>query len=149
MKKIASLALASLVLIVMFGCGSSPSTSSPPPVTTTSNSGGTFQSLANQGQSVFSGKCASCHGVSGQGTSTGPALWGSNHTPGQYNGATLFASNGQAMLGFISSSMPLTSPGSLSHADAVNVLCYLLVQDNQVTPSAIFDESQLSGISLK
>ena len=139
-----------LVLSFALGCSSpSSTTSSPPTGATSTTSGNTFQSLANQGQSVFSAKCATCHGTGGQGTSIGPAVWGSGFTVGVYNGTTLFAANGQAMLNFISSSMPLNAPGSLSHSDAINVLCYLLVQENQVTPSSVFVESQLGSLSLK
>ncbi|APV43761.1 thiosulfate dehydrogenase [Dehalogenimonas formicexedens] len=145
MNKFALFLLVASVAFLGFGCGSSPSTS---PGTTT-GSGNTFQSLANQGKVVYSNKCVSCHAANGQGTGVGPAVWGANYQPGIYNGSTLFAPNGQAMLNFISSSMPLNSPGSLSHSDAVNVLCYLLVQDNQVTPSAAFDESQLINLALK
>ncbi|XUX00768.1 MAG: c-type cytochrome [Dehalogenimonas sp.] len=149
MKKITPFFLVLALVFFGFGCGSTPTTSSAPPGTTTTSSGNTYQALANQGQSVYANKCVSCHGANGQGTGVGPAVWGSNYQPGIYNGATLFAPNGQAMLNFISSSMPLNAPGSLSHSEAINVLCYLLIQDNQVTPSSTFDESQLGTLSLK
>lgn len=150
MKRIASFVLVLTVVLFGFGCSSTPSTTSTtPPSSTTTSSGNTFQVLANLGQGVFSSKCVTCHGPSGQGTALGPALWGSGFVVGKYNGTTLFAANGQAMLNFISTSMPLNAPGTLSHTDAVNVLCYLLVQENQVTPSAAFDESQLGNLSLK
>ena len=150
MAKVFASVLVLLSLSFTFACSSSPSTTTTsPPTSNQTSSGGTFQSLANQGLSVFSGKCATCHGTGGQGTGQGPALWGSGFIVGKYSGATLFATNAQAMLSFISSTMPFNAPGTLSHTDAINVLCYLLGQENEVTPSASFDEGQLGNIPLK
>jgi mono/diheme cytochrome c family protein len=108
----------------------------------------TFQSLADSGQAIYSSKCASCHGASGQGGG-GPALWGSGANLGTFNGGTIFNKNARDMLNFISSKMPLTAPGTLSHDQYLNVLGYILVQGNQVAGSTTFNESQLSTINLK
>jgi len=45
--------------------------------------------------------------------------------------------------------MPLEAPGSLSHQDYLDLLCYLLVQNNYVSADTIFNESELSNITLK
>ena len=149
MAKVVASVLVLLSLIFTFGCSSTtPPTTTNLGTTTTPTGSGTFQAMANLGQTVYTNNCATCHGTSGQG-GTGPAVWGSGFIPGQYVGTTLFALNAQAMLNFISSSMPLTAPGSLSHTDAINVLCYLLIQENEVSPSTVFNESQLSTIALK
>jgi cytochrome c oxidase subunit 2 len=122
------------------------STSGPAPTQTTPAT--TFQVLAIAGETVYSGNCAICHGTNGEG-GVGPALWGPNATLGTYNGVTLFSNNAQDMLNFISSKMPLSAPGSLSHEQYIDALSYILVQDGQVSPSSAFNESQLSGITLK
>jgi mono/diheme cytochrome c family protein len=130
----------------------SPSTTTPPPTTgppTTTSSATTFQSLAASGQTVYSGNCALCHGAGGGGSDLGPPLWGTGATLGTYNGATLFANNAQAMFSFISAAMPLTAPGSLTQDQYLDVLAYILIQGNQVSPSTPFAQSQLSSINLK
>jgi cytochrome c len=108
----------------------------------------TFQQLATLGKTVYSNSCAVCHGANGQGV-VGPALWGSAATLGRYAGTTLFDNNAQAMLSFISKNMPLSAPGSLPHEQYVDVLCFILVQDNQISPANVFNESQLNNMTLK
>ena len=120
----------------------------PTPTPTPTPSGATFQTLAAAGADVYSTNCAVCHGANGQG-GVGPALWGSGATLGTYSGVTLFNNNAQDMLNFISTKMPLTAPGSLSQQQYIDVLSYILVQDNQVSPSTVFNQSQLGGITLK
>jgi mono/diheme cytochrome c family protein len=101
----------------------------------------TFQSLAATGQSVYSSNCSTCHGNNGQGANA-PALWGSGASLSKFKTAT-------GLLGFISNTMPMNSPGSLSHQQYLDVLAYILTQDNQASPDTVFNESQLSGIALK
>ena len=100
--------------------------------TTPATTGQTYQTLASQGGSVYSSTCSVCHGNNGQG-GIGPALWGSNATLGTYKGTTLFNKNAQDMLNFISTKMPLTAPGSLSNEQYIDVLAYILIQNNLVS----------------
>jgi cytochrome c len=97
--------------------------------------------MANIGASVFSSKCALCHGEHGQGV-TAPAIIGTNASLGKYNTA-------QGLFNYISTAMPANSPGSLSRQDYLNVLSHLLVQNNKVTSSTSFKEGDLGSISLK
>jgi cytochrome c len=115
------------------------STASSSPATTSTPL--TFGAMAALGKTVFKNYGASSHGENGQGGS-GPALIGSNASLAKYNTA-------QGLLNYISASMPLEAPGSLSHQDYLDVLCYLLVQNNYVYPNDVFSESQLSNITLK
>jgi glucose dehydrogenase len=116
--------------------------------TTTTPVSGTFESLAANGKTTYDNICYVCHGTNGGGTDVGPALWGSGATLGTYDGTTLFT-DGEAMLTFISNKMPLTSPGSLSHQQYIELLAYIMIQDNLVSPTTTFNESQLSGIKVK
>lgn len=155
--------IAALILI-MGGCSSTPTTTSPPsaPVTSkppasstsaapstsakptspaTSSSGPTFGSLSDAGKTIFANRCAKCHGNNGQGV-TAPAVTGSSANLAKYKTA-------QGLLSYTSASMPFDAPGSLSHQDYLNVLAYLLVQNNQTPANSPFNESQLESITLK
>lgn len=117
--------------MLVVGCRqSSPTPSSP-----------TFGQYAQQGQAVFAKIGASCHGGSGQGGKA-PALWGSNANLAKYNTA-------KDLLDYVSTTMPYNAPGSLSHQEYLDVLSYLLVQNNYVSADTTFDESQLINLSLK
>jgi len=138
-----------VILLAAAACSSKSSTSTnSAPASSSTTAAATFQTMSAAGQSVYSGKCAGCHGANGQGGS-GPALWGSAATLGTYNGNTLFAKNAQDMLNFISTKMPLSAPGSLTHEQYLDVLSYILVQGNQVSGSSAFNESQLNSVTLK
>ena len=120
--------------------GAPPATTSTTTTTATTTSGQTFGSLSSAGQGVYAQSCATCHGAQGQG-STAPALIGTSASLQKYNSA-------QGLLNFISASMPFSAPGSLSRQQYINVLAYLLVQNQYVQASTAFNESQLSGITL-
>ena len=128
-----------------------PATTPAPTTTTapaTTSATSTYQVLAVTGATVFSTNCAVCHGATGQGI-TAPALWGTSATLGSYSGITLFANNAQAMLTWISANMPFSAPGNLSPASQYTaVLCYILTQGNKVSPSTVFDATQLGSITV-
>ncbi len=120
-----------------------PSSSSSPSASASATAAGgqTYGQFANAGKTVFTNKCAKCHGDNGQGV-TGPAVIGSNAHLDKYNTA-------QGLLSFISTSMPFDAPGSLSSQDYLNVLGFLLVQNNYVSANTAFDQNQLNNIQLK
>ena len=132
------------------GFGTTPpttTTSSTPPTTTTSSASTTFQTLSNSVASTYSSVCALCHGANGEGAGNFPALWGSKATLGKYNGATLF-SDAKGMLDFISTKMPFNAPGSLTSQQYTELLAYILIQNNLVSPSTAYNASQLSTIKI-
>jgi cytochrome c len=118
-------------------------TTTPPTTTTTTStpSGPTFGSESDLGKTAYAASCTSCHGANGQGV-TAPRLIGAGQALAKYN-------TGKGLLDFISVSMPLTSPGSLTHDQYVSLVCYLLVQNNLVNPATAFSESALPNIALK
>jgi hypothetical protein len=83
-----------------------------------------------------------CHGNNGQGLGLAPALWGSGAQLAKYN-------NALGLLNYISANMPKNAPGGLSHQQYLSVLCFVLVQNNQVNPANEFNESQLGSVILK
>lgn len=134
-----SLALMALVS----GCSGQSGSSSTTAGTTTTNTSGsmTFAQLAESGKTVFASRCANCHGDQGQGV-TAPGLIGANANLGKYGTA-------EGLLNFIDTSMPLDAPGKLSHQEYLQMLCFLLVQNNYASGSTIFDENALGNVQLK
>jgi mono/diheme cytochrome c family protein len=128
-------------LAISCGGQATPTPTPSPTPSATATGGTTVGQLAAAGQTVFANNCARCHGDQGQGI-TGPRLIGNGNTLDKYVTA-------QGLLDFIDSSMPLNAPGSLSHQDYLNVLSYLLVQDNFVGSSTAFNESGLAQMQLK
>jgi cytochrome c len=130
-----------LVLLMIAGCSSGPASTSTPSTPLSSPAGSTFGANAQDGQTTFAKFCTRCHGASGQGI-TAPAIIGSNANLAKYGTA-------KGLLDSISTSMPLNAPGSLSHQEYINLLCYLLVQNNDVQPPTPFAESGLSQLQVK
>lgn len=72
------------------------------------------------GRAQFTTSCAACHGMDGQGTPAGPALWG----PKSYNiGASMARLRTAAS--FIKYNMPNDRPGTLTDQQAFNLAAYV------------------------
>ena len=123
-----------VVLSLVAGCAKPPPTNQTP-------GGATFGSMSQSGQAVFASNCARCHGANGEGK-TGPALIGVNASIDKYN-------TGKGLLDYISTAMPLNAPGSLSHQDYLEILSFLLVQNDFAAPTTAFEENALPGLQLK
>ena len=108
----------------------------------------TFQTLANDGQVVYSNTCAVCHGNNGQPANKYTVLlWSTGSTLGTYDGITLFT-DARGMLDYMSRSMPLEAPGSLTNHQYIELLAYILIKANKVSPSTVFDENKLINMSI-
>jgi cytochrome c len=130
------------VTAFMSGCSSgSPPASTPPMTTAPSPVVTTFGSAAQLGKTVYTNACSICHGANGEGK-TAPAVIGASASLSKYGTA-------KGLLDFVSTAMPAKAPGSLSHQDYLNVLSYLLVQNNAADPAAAFNESGLASVQLK
>jgi cytochrome c len=141
MKKLLVVGVPLILLLALFlgACSSSSSTgtSSPPGTTSSSTAPGgtTAGQLAAGGQGVFSSICAKCHGANGQG------IIGSGQSLDKYKTA-------QGLYSFISSSMPLNAPGSLSSQQYLEITAYLLLQNSYVSSGQAMDSSSLGSISM-
>ena len=96
--------------------------------------------LADAGKTVYTESCAKCHGANGEGGGS-PALTGAKANPGKYSTA-------QALFDFVSKQMPLGKPGSLSNQAYLQVIAFLLVQNQFVQPTAKLDANSLDSIKL-
>ena len=127
-----------LIVIALPACGSSAS----------APAGQTFKTLADAGAQVYSDACGVCHGNNGQ-----PAdkytvlLWSEGSTLGSYHGITFFT-DARGMLDYMTKEMPLQTPGSLTNRQYTELLAYILVQADIVSPSTAFDANNLSSISI-
>jgi len=97
---------------------------------------------AQQGQTVFQSKCASCHGTKLEGGAHAPALTGNTFWT-QWNQQTA-----RALYGRIISTMPPDAPGTLSENDAINVVSYILQTNGLPTGAAIDNANQLNSLKL-
>jgi polar amino acid transport system substrate-binding protein len=134
--------LITLLMIIMgagvfAGCGQQPSTPATPATPTPTTAG----QVAMLGETVFTSHCASCHGADGQG-GTAPAVIGARAYLGKYDTA-------QGLFEYVATDMPAQNPGSLSHQEYLNVVGYLLVQNDYASAGDPFDETRLGDISLK
>ena len=85
---------------------------------------------AANGQALFTGKCASCHGSGLVGGEFGPPLKGStfdSHWQGQGPGA---------LASFISARMPPSAPGTLTAGDASDLAAYIQSGGGGAAPAA-------------
>ncbi|MBI2860351.1 MAG: c-type cytochrome [Chloroflexi bacterium] len=96
--------------------------------------------LVETGRTVFTNRCARCHGARGQGL-IGPQLIGANSALARYDTA-------QELFGFLSTAMPMDAPGSLSHDEYLQVLGFLLTENNY-TAAAEYQTDGLHTIPLK
>jgi len=97
--------------------------------------------MAENGKIVYSARCAPCHGKNGEG-GLGSPLIGAGADLAKYNDAGNLLDN-------ISSTMPKNSPGSLSRQDNIDVLLYILLQNNYISTEAPFKPDSLSVIKLQ
>jgi len=97
---------------------------------------------ARQGQAVYQGKCASCHGTSLEGGAHAPALTG-NTFWGQWDQQTA-----RALYGRIISTMPPDSPGSLSERDTINIVNYVLQSNGLPGGESIEGANRLDRLML-
>lgn len=81
---------------------------------------------ATQGATVYSGKCAACHGANLEG-GAGPALDGAKFK----QMASAQSMTADSLLTVISTKMPLTAPHSLSASDYADVTAYILQKNGR------------------
>ena len=75
---------------------------------------------AHSGETIYQGKCVSCHGAALDGNGPYPTLAG-NDFLSKYEGQPALP-----LYDMIQKLMPATAPGSLSRTDAANLVAYIL-----------------------
>lgn len=110
-----------------------PAAPPPPP-------GATYTQVAKLGETAYNNSCAACHGENGEGV-VAPAVWGSTADLGEYKTA-------QGLFDYISKSMPEGSAGSLTKSTNLDILGYMLLKNNFVSGSTVFNENDLGNIDI-
>ncbi|MDP3878843.1 MAG: c-type cytochrome [Dehalococcoidales bacterium] len=133
MLKFGSVCLPVILIVSLFisACGGQPRQPSAP----------TAAQLAETGKTVYATHCAECHGDNEDGI-TAPAITGVNARLAKYN-------TGQGLMDYVNTAMPQDNPGSLSQQDYLNVVGYLLVENNFISPGTPLDANRLGNITLK
>lgn len=95
---------------------------------------------ASQGEKLYAGKCAMCHGANLEG-GAGPPLTGPNMTT---LGAKTHLTVGD-MYNYIVSNMPMNAPGSLSKDEYVKITAYILKENGYPAGSKPLTPSSASN----
>ena len=156
MRYFTALGLILALVLAFSGCAAPASTATPTPPpqptatsapqpTATSTpqaivSGPTAGQLADLGKAVYDASCAGCHGSQGEGASAA-ALVGARARLDRYGDAL-------GLLEYFGRTMPRGSPGSLSEEKNLQILAWILVQNNFVYSSTVLEESDLSETPL-
>ena len=124
-----------------------PTGTTPPPTPSPSGQpalsptpGFTFGQLTEIGTTLFTTRCARCHGMNGVGGNA-PALIGANAQLNKYKTA-------QGLLNYVSATMPGNAPGTLTAQEYQQLLSYLMVQNSIVKSETQFNSGQLETIPL-
>jgi cytochrome c len=133
--KMTALALVSTLMAA--GCSCVTARTSPAAI---SPSYKTVAEVAETGLSVYWSSCTACHGIAGEGCE-GPAIIGSSSFVGSYGTA-------QDLLYFITASMPLLTPRTLSHSEYQAVTVHILLQTGLISEDKAINDSNLANITL-
>jgi mono/diheme cytochrome c family protein len=102
--------------------------------------GATAQTLADAGKLVYADKCAACHGQNGEG-GAGPALIGTTAD------LTKFA-NATELLTFVQTHVQENVSGGMTEEEILQVVAYILVENNLVPGDTPLDITSLPNISI-
>jgi cytochrome c len=105
---------------------------------------------------VFGAKCASCHGVRGEGMPPNPRLVGREPREG-----FPFGRDGKyvktignywpyatTLFDYVRRAMPLTAPGSLTNDEVYAVTAWLLAQNEVIRGDAVLDAAALRDVKM-
>lgn len=111
---------------------------------------------AAQGAMLYGAKCASCHGVRGEGIPPNPRLVGREPRQG-----FPFGRDGKyvktignywpyatTVFDYVRRTMPLTAPGSLTNDEVYALTAYLLAQNEIIPADASLDSAALTAVRM-
>jgi cytochrome c len=100
---------------------------------------------ADRGKTTYASTCAFCHGDAGEGSGETPALVGADFLK-HWDGQTM-----QDLFDKVQQTMPATAPGSLTNADVVDLLSFMLRSNKFPAGSSELraDKELLKSIKIK
>ena len=105
---------------------------------------------AVEGKAIFAAKCASCHGVKGDG-GDGPALVGGQGTLATRSPKKTIGSYwpyATTVWDYVNRAMPFNQPGTLSHDEVYALSAYLLFLNDIVGEKQVIDARSLPRIKM-
>ena len=99
------------------------------------------EAQATHGATIFAAQCATCHGAKLEG-GAGPQLAGDDFIT-KWSGQTA-----DDVHYIVSTQMPLTNPGSLSPAEALAVVAYILQQNHYPAGPTALDAASLKTVKI-
>ena len=109
------------------------------------------KATAREGRALFEAKCASCHGLHGEGNAPYPALVGGE---GSLKSAQPILTIGSywpyatTVWDYVNRAMPYQSPGTLTSQQVYALTAYLLYLNKIVTERQIIDQTTLPRVRM-
>jgi mono/diheme cytochrome c family protein len=109
-----------------------------------------------EGAKVYGAKCASCHGMKGEGIAPFPKLVGRDprdgfpfgRDPALVKTIGNYWPHATTLFDYVRRSMPFLQPGSLSNDEVYAVTAWLLAQNEIIPVNATLDAAMLKGIKM-
>lgn len=107
-----------------------------------------------RGVAVYRQRCASCHGLNGEGMASNPRLVGRD--PSDFSFARIgpaaprtignYWPYATTLFDYINRAMPFDAPGSLPPGDVYSVIAYLLVENRVIDSRRVIDARSLPAV---
>lgn len=105
----------------------------------------------SEGEQIYAGRCAACHGEKGEGQGDFPKLVGGQGTLATASPVATIGSfwpNSTTVFDYIHRAMPYNAPGSLTADDTYAVTAYLLHLNGIVGPKTVLDQGNLASVKM-
>jgi S-disulfanyl-L-cysteine oxidoreductase SoxD len=106
---------------------------------------------AKQGEEIFAGKCAACHGPGGEGSQLAPRLVGGRgalNTPTPSRTLANYWPFATTIWDYINRAMPPKQQGSLSASDVYALTAFILYKNEIITEGQMIDAKSLPQVKM-
>jgi len=106
---------------------------------------------AKQGEEIFAGKCAACHGPGGEGSQLAPRLVGGRgalNTPTPSRTLANYWPFATTIYDYINRAMPPKQQGSLSASDVYALTAFILYKNEIITEGQAIDAKSLPQVKM-
>lgn len=106
---------------------------------------------AKQGEEIFAGKCAACHGPGGEGSQLAPRLVGGRgalNTPTPSRSLANYWPFATTIWDYINRAMPPKQQGSLSAGDVYALTAFILYKNEIIAEGQVIDANSLPKVKM-